>query len=86
MTLDNTALATVPEEVFTGCAQLVTLSMHGCPIRQDMMEATPGYAEFFKRVQGKHSAKIHGGAMIGSKGLDDGVDHDVSRDMAGAHT
>jgi len=29
---------------------------------------------------------IHGGAMIGSKGLDDGVDHDISRDMAGAHT
>ena len=50
------------------------------------MEATPGYTEFFKRVQGKHSAKIHGGAMIGSKGLDDGVDHDISRDMAGAHT
>jgi hypothetical protein len=24
--------------LITGCAQLVTLSMHGCPIRQDMME------------------------------------------------
>jgi hypothetical protein len=27
------------------------------------MEATPGYTEFFKRVQGKHSAKIHGGGL-----------------------
>jgi hypothetical protein len=63
--LDNTQVAAVPEEVLKGCGALVTLSLHGCPIRVDMLEATPGYAGFAQRVKGKHSKKIHGGAMVG---------------------
>lgn len=129
--LDNTQVAAVSSEVLTGCTALVTLSLHGCPIRADMLEATPGYAAFAERMRGegsgplvwsarerrsfsfrpfsssgarvnnagrrvsrrpgtlipgKHSKKIHGGAMVGSRGLDDGVDHDTTRDLVVPHT
>lgn len=69
-----------------GCTSLATLSLHSCPIRLDALEETPGYAAFAERVKGKHSKKIHGGAMVGSRGLDDGVDHDTRRTLVVPHT
>jgi Leucine-rich repeat (LRR) protein len=82
--LDNSGVTEIPTEVLTGCVALVTLNLHGCPIELDRLEETYGYDAFAARVRGKHSKKIAGGAMIGSRGLDDGVDRDTSRE-SGPH-
>jgi hypothetical protein len=36
-------------------------------------------------VRAKHSKKIHGGSLIGSEGLDDGVDRDTSKQNIAPH-
>jgi hypothetical protein len=74
LNVDGTLVNGVPPEVFIGCASLVTMSLHGCPVRADAIEETEGFAEYAARVRDKHGKKIQGGAMVGSRGLDDGVD------------
>ena len=82
--LDNSGVTDIPTEVLTGCVALVTLNLHGCPVELDRLEETRGFDAFAARVRAKHSKKIAGGAMIGSRGLDDGVDRDTSRE-SGPH-
>ena len=74
LNMERTRVSAVPPEVFKGCVSLVTMSLHGCPVDADAIEETDGFAQYAERVRDKHGKKIHGGAMVGSRGLDDGVD------------
>ncbi|PNG99662.1 hypothetical protein TSOC_014554, partial [Tetrabaena socialis] len=85
--LDNNRVCAVPSEVLTGCVALQTLSLHGCPIKPDALQETPGFAEFDERRKSKYNKAsgggdfahvIAGGALLGNRGLDEGVDREVS--------
>ncbi|KXZ55866.1 hypothetical protein GPECTOR_2g1417 [Gonium pectorale] len=77
--LDNNPLTAVPSELLFGCAALQTLSLHGCPVRPDDLQETPGFKEFDERRKNKYNKVIAGGALLGNRGLDEGVDRDVRR-------
>lgn len=71
---DRSRVSAVPSAILLGCDRLVTLSLHGCPIDFLKLEDTPGWANHAARIKGKHSKTVAGGAMLGARGLDDGVD------------
>lgn len=76
---DGAPVTTVPGEILVRCDRLVRLSLHDCPIDVSRLEETPGWASYEARVKGKHSKTIAGGAMVGARGLDDGVDRREER-------
>ncbi|GLC43890.1 hypothetical protein PLESTB_000919800 [Pleodorina starrii] len=76
--LDNNRVFAVPSEVLFGCVALQTLSLHGCPIKPDELQETPGFKEFDERRKSKYDKVIAGGALLGNRGLDEGVDRVVS--------
>lgn len=88
LSADHTAVRRVHGEVLRGCAALHTLSVRGCYIDVEELRATPGYGGFEARRQANRSKQIHGQVMIGSRGLDDGLDHaqHASKAIRGAHT
>ncbi|GIL47348.1 hypothetical protein Vafri_4192 [Volvox africanus] len=76
--LDNNRIFAVPPDVLYGCTVLQTLSLHGCPIKPDDLQDTPGFKEFDERRKSKYDKVIAGGALLGNRGLDEGVDREVS--------
>ncbi|GIL70394.1 hypothetical protein Vretimale_3584 [Volvox reticuliferus] len=76
--LDNNRIFAVPPDVLYGCTALQTLSLHGCPIKPDDLQETPGFKEFDERRKSKYDKVIAGGALLGNRGLDEGVDREVS--------
>lgn len=72
------ALAAVPPELLRGCTSLQTLSLHGCPITAEALQATDGFQEFEARRRGKFSKIIAGGAALSAGGLDEGVDRPLA--------
>ena len=60
----------------------------GCPIGIEALRATAGYEGFEARRQASRSKQLAGSVMIGSRGLDDGLDHaqHAGRAIRGAHT
>lgn len=71
---DACAIVAVPAEVLQGCGALQTLSLHGNPITFADVAATPGYQQFEQRRAAKFTKAIMGGVLLGSAGLDEGVD------------
>ncbi|KAG2498295.1 hypothetical protein HYH03_003556 [Edaphochlamys debaryana] len=78
LNVDNNKVLSVPQEILFGCVSLQTLSLHGCPIKPDDLQETPGFKEFDERRKSKYNKVIAGGALLGNKGLDEGVDREVS--------
>ena len=76
---DGSPVRAVPEAILTRCDRLATLSLHGCPIDIARLEDTRGWTAHAARVKGKHSKTVAGGAMVGARGLDDGVDRREER-------
>ncbi|GFR46878.1 hypothetical protein Agub_g8519 [Astrephomene gubernaculifera] len=81
--LDNNRIHAVPSQVLYGCTALQTLSLHGCPIKPDDLQETPGFKEFDERRKSKYNKAIAGGALLGSRGLDEGVDRQVAQQSPG---
>ncbi|KAL6752608.1 hypothetical protein V8C86DRAFT_2752114 [Haematococcus lacustris] len=77
--LDNNRVSTVPAELLLGCAALHTLSLHGNPITPDALQSNPAFDAFEKRRRQKYDRSIAGGVMLGSRGLDEGVDRNAPR-------
>lgn len=77
--LDENGIREVPSSVFLGCVKLQTLSLHKNPINIAVLEKVDGYSAFVERVKQKHDKQIDGGVLLGSRGLDDGLDHNTTR-------
>lgn len=88
LSADNTGVRRVPGTLLEGCSALHTLTLRGCPIDIEELRTTPGYEGFESRRQANRSKQIHGQVMVGSRGLDDGLDHSqhTKRSIKGAHT
>eukprot|EP00882_Tetradesmus_deserticola_P019457 GHRQ01020944.1.p1 GENE.GHRQ01020944.1~~GHRQ01020944.1.p1 ORF type:complete len:269 (+),score=118.93 GHRQ01020944.1:830-1636(+) len=71
---DANSIAAVPGELLQGCGELHTLSLHSNPITPAELEGTAGYREYDARRRGKYDKVLAGGALLGSAGLDDGLD------------
>jgi len=79
LNLDNNQIKDVPSEVLLHCVALNTLSLHGCPIKPDVLQANPAFDTFEKRRREKYDKVIAGGVLMGSRGMDEGVDRLVQR-------
>ena len=72
--LDGNRITAVPPAVLRDCAALATLSLHDNPITPAALEGTEGYAAFEARRQGKYTKTLATGVLLGSNGMDEGVD------------
>ena len=77
--LNNNRVAAVPPELLHGCANLHTLELRNNPIDHAVLSATDGFEAFEARRKERHGKMIDGGVMLGSKGLDEGVDRRAER-------
>ncbi|KAK7411359.1 hypothetical protein VNO78_02792 [Psophocarpus tetragonolobus] len=64
----------IPLSLLTDCKALQNISLHGNPISMDQFQQMEGFQEFEARRKKKFDKQIDSNVMIGSKGLDEGVD------------
>ncbi|KAK9819798.1 hypothetical protein WJX72_002478 [[Myrmecia] bisecta] len=82
MTLNKNRIGSVPAPIFLQCAALQTLSLHSNPITIEVLQATEGYQAFDERRRSKFNKAIATGVLLGSGGLDEGVDRQTTRPAA----
>ncbi|KAL9314285.1 hypothetical protein ACSQ67_019737 [Phaseolus vulgaris] len=63
-----------PLNLLKDCKALQNISLHGNPISMDQLQQMEGFQEFEARRKKKFDKQIDSNVMIGSKGLDEGVD------------
>ncbi|KVH98480.1 Leucine-rich repeat-containing protein [Cynara cardunculus var. scolymus] len=64
----------IPPSLLKSCKALQNISLHGNPISMDQFQTMEGFQEFEARRKRKFDKQIDSNVMIGSKGLDEGVD------------
>ncbi|KAK9908995.1 hypothetical protein WJX75_005826 [Coccomyxa subellipsoidea] len=74
---DQNRIAAVPPAIFKGCTSLHTLTLHENPITIEAMEATEGYEQLERRRRSKFDKQIANRVLLGSAGLDEGIDRNV---------
>ncbi|KAG2399001.1 Plant intracellular Ras-group-related LRR protein [Vigna angularis] len=73
--LDNNNVKQAPRNLLKDCKALQNISLHGNPISMDQLQQMEGFQEFEARRKKKFDKQIDSNVMmIGSKGLDEGVD------------
>nr|XP_007138261.1 hypothetical protein PHAVU_009G193700g [Phaseolus vulgaris]ESW10255.1 hypothetical protein PHAVU_009G193700g [Phaseolus vulgaris] len=72
--LDNNNVKQTPLNLLKDCKALQNISLHGNPISMDQLQQMEGFQEFEARRKKKFDKQIDSNVMIGSKGLDEGVD------------
>jgi Leucine-rich repeat (LRR) protein len=72
--LDNNNVKQIPMNLLKDCKALQNISLHGNPISMDQFQQMDGFQEFEARRKKKFDKQIDSNVMIGSKGLDEGVD------------
>ncbi|KAI7746189.1 hypothetical protein M8C21_016267, partial [Ambrosia artemisiifolia] len=72
--LDHNNLKQIPPSLLKECKTLQNISLHGNPISMDQFQQMEGFHEFEDRRKKKFDKQIDSNVMIGSKGLDEGVD------------
>ncbi|CAJ2639288.1 plant intracellular Ras-group-related LRR protein 7 [Trifolium pratense] len=72
--LDNNNVKQIPLNLLKDCKALQNISLHGNPISMDQFQQMDGFQEFEERRKKKFDKQIDSNVMIGSKGLDEGVD------------
>lgn len=72
--LDNNILKQIPPNILRECRSLQNISLHNNPISMDQFQQMEGFQEFEARRKKKFDKQIDSNVMIGSKGLDEGVD------------
>jgi Leucine rich repeat len=78
LSVSQNRIRTVPPAVLRNCSALQTLLLHGNPITAEELKGTEGFWEFERRRVMKYDKAISGGVMLGSQGLDEGVDRRVA--------
>ncbi|XP_015883396.3 plant intracellular Ras-group-related LRR protein 7 [Ziziphus jujuba] len=74
LSLDNNNVKQIPTNLLKDCKALQNISLHGNPISMDQFQQMEGFQEFEARRRKKFDKQIDSNVMIGSKGLDEGVD------------
>ncbi|KAL5146514.1 Plant intracellular Ras-group-related LRR protein 7 [Glycine soja] len=64
----------IPLNLLKDCKALQNISLHANPISMDQFQLMEGFQEFEARRKKKFDKQIDSNVMIGSKGLDEGVD------------
>ncbi|GJW02170.1 plant intracellular Ras-group-related LRR protein 7 [Tanacetum coccineum] len=72
--LDRNKVKQIPPSLLKSCKTLQNISLHDNPISMDQFQSMEGFQEFEARRKKKHDKQIDSNVMIGSKGLDEGVD------------
>mmetsp|Transcript_5339 Transcript_5339/g.11678 ORF Transcript_5339/g.11678 Transcript_5339/m.11678 type:complete len:290 (-) Transcript_5339:889-1758(-) len=74
LNMDNNKITKVPPAVFLNCMSLQTLALHGNPVNPEAVQETEGFQAFETRRQQKYNKVIAGGVLLGSRGMDEGMD------------
>jgi len=77
LNLDSNQVSKVPSEILLTCVALQTLSLHANPIVPESVQETEGFKEFEQRRQAKYNKALAGGVLLGPRGMDEGIDHNV---------
>ncbi|XP_021893282.1 LOW QUALITY PROTEIN: plant intracellular Ras-group-related LRR protein 7 [Carica papaya] len=72
--LDNNHISQIPPNLLKDCKALQNISLHNNPITMDQFQQMEGFQDFEARRKKKFDKQIDSNVMIGSKGLDEGVD------------
>ncbi|CAJ1975350.1 unnamed protein product [Sphenostylis stenocarpa] len=64
----------IPLNLLKDCKALQNISLHGNPISMNQLQQMEGFQDFEARRKKKFDKQIDSNVMIGSKGLDEGVD------------
>ncbi|KAL8225701.1 hypothetical protein R6Q57_018258 [Mikania cordata] len=72
--LDHNKVKQIPPSLLKACKTLQNMSLHDNPISMDQFQSMEGFQEFEARRKKKFNKQIDSNVMIGSKGLDEGVD------------
>ncbi|TYI12497.1 hypothetical protein ES332_A09G281700v1 [Gossypium tomentosum] len=72
--LNNNKVSQIPPNLLKDCKALQNISLHGNPISMDQFQQMEGFQEFEARRKKKFDKQIDSNVMIGSNGLDEGVD------------
>lgn len=72
--LDHNKVKQIPPNLLKACKTLQNISLHDNPISMDQFQSMEGFQEFEARRKKKFDKQIDSNVMIGSKGLDEGVD------------
>ncbi|XP_038687154.1 plant intracellular Ras-group-related LRR protein 7 [Tripterygium wilfordii] len=72
--LNNNKLNQIPPNILKDCKALQNIALHDNPISMDKFQQMEGFPEFEARRKKKFDKQIDSNVMIGSKGLDEGVD------------
>lgn len=78
--LDNNNLRQLPALLLKECNSLQSLSVHGNSITVEQLQLMDGYQEYEGRRKRKFDKQIDANVLLGSKGLDEGVDIKLMRD------
>ncbi|KAK8537611.1 hypothetical protein V6N12_043764 [Hibiscus sabdariffa] len=65
---------TIPPSILKDCKALQNFSLHDNPISMSQFQQMDGFEEFEERRKKKFDKQLDSNVMIGSKGLDEGVD------------
>ncbi|XP_062170762.1 plant intracellular Ras-group-related LRR protein 7 [Alnus glutinosa] len=72
--LNNNNVNQIPPNLLKDCKALQNISLHGNPISMDQFQQMEGFQDFEARRKKKFDKQIDSNVMMGSKGLDEGVD------------
>ncbi|CAN0870913.1 Plant intracellular Ras-group-related LRR protein 7 [Linum grandiflorum] len=74
LSLNKNSINQIPPNLLKDCKALQNISLHENPISMDQFQQMEGFQEFEARRKRKFDKQIESNVMIGSKGLDEGVD------------
>ncbi|KAL5987643.1 Plant intracellular Ras-group-related LRR protein 7 [Asimina triloba] len=64
----------IPDNLLRDCKALQNVALHGNPISMDQFQQMEGFQEFEARRKKKFDKQIDSNVMMGSAGLDEGLD------------
>uniref|UniRef100_A0A1D1YBB1 LRR repeats and ubiquitin-like domain-containing protein At2g30105 n=1 Tax=Anthurium amnicola TaxID=1678845 RepID=A0A1D1YBB1_9ARAE len=74
LSLNNNHLHQLPMRLLKDCKALQNISLHENPISMDQFQQMDGFQEFEARRRKKFDKQIDSNVMMGSRGLDEGLD------------
>ncbi|KAE8707435.1 Diacylglycerol kinase 1 [Hibiscus syriacus] len=74
LSLNNNKVIQIPPKILKNCKALQNFSLHDNPISMSQFQQMDGFEEFEERRKKKFDKLLDSNIMLGSKGLDEGLD------------